>query len=292
MRILDGAFLGALETLSIDVQQMKSGHYSGARRSRAYGASPEFAQYRDYVPGDDLRRIDWNAAARLDKYLIKQFVDEKQGRNCIYLDTSASMNFEPEKGFAALRMAAALGYLSVCDLDSVSFRLLSGGRCTPLCERICGREAFLRAGERLEAVRFAGRADLGACLNADAEPGADDGVTFIISDLLTDSDWRAAVDRLLSRRREVMLIQVLSPAELEPKLSGRHTLCGAGEGAARITVDIDRDALRAYRETVRVFLSDIRHFCASRAVPYLLMRSDERVEHVLRTEGCMEGLIR
>lgn len=148
------------------------------------------------------------------------------------------------------------------------------------------------AGGRLEAVRFAGRADLGACINADAEPGADDGVTFIISDLLTDSDWRAAVDRLLSRRREVMLIQVLSPAELEPKLSGRHTLCGAGESAARITVDIDRDALRAYRETVRVFLSDIRHFCASRAVPYLLMRSDERVEHVLRTEGCMEGLIR
>ena len=109
MRILDGAFLDALETLDINVQQMKSGHYSGARRSRAYGSSPEFADYREYVPGDDLRRIDWNAAARFDKYLIKRFIDEKQGRNCVYLDTSASMGFEPEKGFAALRMAAALG---------------------------------------------------------------------------------------------------------------------------------------------------------------------------------------
>lgn len=88
MRILDGAFLDALETLDINVQQMKSGHYSGARRSRAYGSSPEFADYREYVPGDDLRRIDWNAAARFDKYLIKRFIDEKQGRNCVYLDTS------------------------------------------------------------------------------------------------------------------------------------------------------------------------------------------------------------
>ena len=156
MRILDGAFLDALETLDINVQQMKSGHYSGARRSRAYGSSPEFADYREYVPGDDLRRIDWNAAARFDKYLIKRFIDEKQGRNCVYLDTSASMGFEPEKGFAALRMAAALGYLSVCNMDSVSFRLLSGTRCTELCTRISGRESFLRAGEKLDALQFAG----------------------------------------------------------------------------------------------------------------------------------------
>ena len=240
MRILDGAFLDALETLDINVQQMKSGHYSGARRSRAYGSSPEFADYREYVPGDDLRRIDWNAAARFDKYLIKRFIDEKQGRNCVYLDTSASMGFEPEKGFAALRMAAALGYLSVCNMDSVSFRLLSGTRCTELCPRISGRESFLRAGEKLDALQFAGETDLYACIRNDPNPGADDGVTFILSDLLTDSDWRAAVDLLLSRRREVMLIQVLSPAELDPQMSGRHTFCDAEETGARVPPDDGR----------------------------------------------------
>ena len=128
-QILDGAFLDALDTLDLNVRQMKSGNYSGARRSRAYGASPEFADYRDYVPGDDLRRIDWNAAGRFDKYLIKRFMDEKQGRNCIYLDTSASMGFTEEKRFAALRLTAALGYLSVSNMDSVSFRLLSGKSC-------------------------------------------------------------------------------------------------------------------------------------------------------------------
>ena len=70
---------------------MKSGHYSGARRSRAYGSSPEFADYREYVPGDDLRRFDWNAAARFDKYLIRPLIDAKRGRNCVSPATSASM---------------------------------------------------------------------------------------------------------------------------------------------------------------------------------------------------------
>lgn len=171
MRILDGAFLDALETLDINVQQMKSGHYSGARRSRAYGSSPEFADYREYVPGDDLRRIDWNAAARFDKYLIKRFIDEKQGRNCVYLDTSASMGFEPEKGFAALRMAAALGYLSVCNMDSVSFRLLSGTRCTELCPRISGGSRSCARVRSSTRCNSRGRTDLYACIRNDPNPG-------------------------------------------------------------------------------------------------------------------------
>ena len=292
-RILDGAFLDALETLDLNVRQMKTGNYSGARRSRAYGSSPEFADYRDYVPGDDLRRIDWNAAGRFDKYLIKRFMDEKQGRNCIYLDTSASMGFE--KGFAALRLAAALGYLSVSNMDSVSFRILSGGTCRELCGRVSGREAFFQAGNRLEEVQFHGDADLGAGIRSDANPGGDDGVSYIISDLLTDSDWRGAIDLLLSRRHEVALIQVLSPEELNPTISGRHTLTDSeemGSRAARITLDVDRDALRAYQETVKNFLGEIRSFCASRDVPYLLVNSSERVEDALQTRGCMEELIR
>ena len=290
-RILDGAFLDALETLDLNVRQMKSGNYSGARRSRAYGSSPEFADYRDYVPGDDLRRIDWNAAGRFDKYLIKRFMDEQQGRNCVYLDTSASMGFTEEKRFTALRLAAALGYLSVSNMDSVSFRFLSGKSCRELCGRVSGREAFLQAGNRREEVQFAGGTDIGACIRNDVNPGTDDGVSYLISDLLTDSDWRGAIDLLLSRKREVALIQVLSPEELNPTLSGRHTFCDA-EGDGRMTLDVDRDVLRAYRETAERFLAEVRSFCASRAVPYLLVNSSERVEDVLQTRGCMEELIR
>lgn len=288
--ILDGAFLDALETLDLNIRQIGGGGYGGTRPSRAYGSSPEFADYREYVPGDDLRRIDWKVAGRLDQYLIRRYVDERRARNRIYLDASASMG--GPKGPVALRLAAALAYLSVSHMDGVSVCLLSGRRCVDLCGHIFGREAFLRAGARLDSVRFAGNADLGACIRGDPDPGADGGVSYLISDLLTESDWRGALDGLLSRGRRVALLQLLSPQELEPALGGRHTLCDSEEPGARLTLEVDRDALNAYRETVRRFLSDIRGFCASRAVPYLQMRSDERVETVLLARGCVEGLIR
>ena len=144
-------------------------------------------------------------------------------------------------------------------------------------------------------MRFSGGTDISACIRNDINPGTDDGVSYLISDLLTESDWRGAIDLLLSRGREVALIQVLSPEELNPTLSGRHTLTDAeetGGKAARITLDVDRDALRAYQETVKNFLEEIRSFCASRDVPYLLINSSERVEDALQTRGCMEELIR
>ena len=295
-RILDGAFLDALDTLDLYVHQMKSGHYSGARRSRAYGSSPEFADYRDYVPGDDLRRIDWNLAGRFDKYYIKRFIDEKQGRNCVYLDQSASMGIPEQKGFTALRLAAALGYLSVSNMDCVSFRMLRGDRCEDVCGSVSGREGFLRAAMRLEETAFAGETDLGAAIRQDPRPGTDDGVSYILSDFLTDSDWKGAVDTLLSRGREVALIQVLSPEELEPDVSGAHCFCDAeaarGSDGARVSLEVDRDALLAYRQAVSWFLEDVRRFCASRGVPYMMVRSDERAEDALRTKGCVEELIR
>ena len=294
-KILDGAFLDSLDTLDLYVHQMTKGHFSGARRSPAYGSSPEFADYRDYVQGDDLRRIDWNLAGRFDKYYIKRFIDEKQGRNCIYLDQSASMGIPQEKGLMALRLAAALGYLSVSNMDCVSIRLLRGDACVNLSGSIIGREGFYSAVRQLEETAFAGDTDLGAAIRNDMSPGFDDGVTYIISDFLTDSDWKGAVDYLRGRRREVALIHVLSPEEMEPAYSGSHCFCDAeiarGEGA-RVNVHVDRSALAAYRQALEGFIGDIRRFCASRGVPFMTVRSDERVEEVLLTKGCVEELIR
>ena len=127
-------------------------------------------------------------------------------------------------------MAAALGYLSVCNMDSVSFRLLSGTRCTAVPPRISGRESFLRAGgARHAAIR--GETDLYACIRNDPNPGADDGVTFILSDLLTDSDWRAAVDLLLSRRRGDADSGALAGGARSPTEREAHLLRRGGERA-------------------------------------------------------------
>lgn len=290
--IIDSEFLSALDTLDLYVHQMTNGHFSGARRSRAYGSSPEFADYREYVQGDDLRRIDWNLAGRFEKYYIKRFIDEKQGRNRVYLDQSASMGLETQKAFTALRLVAALGYLSVSNMDCVSFRLLRGGACEDLSGSIIGRESFYGAVKKLEQVVFQGETDLCAAIRSDPNPGFDDGVTYIISDFLTESDWKGAVDTLLGRHREVAVIQVLSPSELEPSLNGSVTLNDCETSGARVSMDVNRGALKAYKEALNAFLDDVRRFCASRGVPYMMIRSDERVEEALVTKGCVEELIR
>lgn len=295
-KILDGALLDALDTLDLYAHQAKSGHFSGTRRSLAYGSSPEFADYRDYVQGDDLRRIDWNLAGRFDKYYIKRFIDEKQGRNRVYLDQSASMGVGTGKGMMALRLAAALGYLSVSNMDCVSYRLLRGRTSEDLCGSIAGRERFYAAIRKLETVAFAGETDLGAAIRSDTGAGFDDGVSYIISDFLTDSDWKGAVDVLLGRRREVAVIQVLSPEEMAPVFHGSHTFSDveslrAGDGK-RVSVEVNREALAAYQRALNDFLKDIRRFCASRGVPFMTVRSDERIEDVLLARGCVEELIR
>ena len=295
-KILDGALLDALDTLDLYVHQAKSGHFSGTRRSLAYGSSPEFADYRDYVQGDDLRRIDWNLAGRFDKYYIKRFIDEKQGRNRVYLDQSASMGVGTGKGMMALRLAAALGYLSVSNMDCVSYRLLRGRTSEDLCGSIAGRERFYAAIRKLETIAFAGETDLGAAIRSDTGAGFDDGVSYIISDFLTDSDWKGAVDVLLGHRREVAVIQVLSPEEVAPVFHGSHTFSDVeslrtGDGR-RVSVEVNREALAAYQRALDGFLKDIRRFCASRGVPFMTVRSDERIEDVLLARGCVEELIR
>jgi len=137
---------------------------------------------------------------------------------------------------------------------------------------------------------FSGTADLGAAILSDPNAGFDDGMSYIISDFLTDSDWKSAVDHLIGRKREVALIQVLTPQELQPEAGGARSFSDAETGA-RIRVDVNRDALRAYEQAVAFFLNDIRQFCVSRGVPFMTVRSDERVEEVLITRGCVEELI-
>ena len=290
--LLDAAFLSGLETIDLYLHQPVSGQGSGLRRSRAYGSSPEFADFCDYVPGDDLRRVDWNLAARFDRICIRRFHDEKRGRHRIYIDQSASMGLDAEKADAALRMALSLGYLAVTGMDSVSFRLLHGNRCTDLCGWVAGRESFFAAARRLEEIEFSGDTDLGAAMRDDASSGCDDGVTYLVSDLMTDSDWRGGLDALLERGRECAVVQVLSREEMEPSLSGPCALADAERGGKRLNVEIDRSARRAYRQALERFLEDSRRFCASRGIALLMLRSDEPAADALLRRGFAEGLIR
>lgn len=293
-QVIDGAFLSMLEGRDLRIKNPMNGLFGGNRRSKAYGSSAEFADFREYVPGDDLRRIDWNLYARFEKLFLKLFVDERQLHHKIYLDASASMDWgEPNKADTALKLAAALGYLSVQAMDRVSFYAIHQNRCDDLCQTVVGREAYYRAADALNQVEFYGDSDLDAAISQDL--GNSDGISVIISDFLTDSDWKSAVDRLCYHGREVYLIQVLAPDELAPGMSGKVMLLDTEaldtDDDRNYRTEVTRPAVKAYAEALHWLRQDMIAFCAARKVGFVSVCTSESIEKMLFQNATEAGLI-
>ncbi len=296
--IIDNRFLASLSTLDLCVRSVRGGQLGGARRSGTHGSSIEWLDHREYMPGDDLRRLDWSLVGRFDKYYIRRFVDERQLQTNIYIDMSGSMDWQDEghKGEMVLKLAAALGFLSISNMDRLSYRLLRGSTCRALCPPLLDKDAFLNAALQLSSLTFCGETDLYASIASDPSAGNGGGLSFILTDLLTDSDWKAAVDLLLCRRREVALIQVLSPREADPFCGGSlHFLdCESpvGDESKSQRIEVDRSALEAYALAFAAWQADIAAFCKKRGVGYLSILSDESIEDIILKKGMAAGIIR
>lgn len=289
-RILDGEFLDRLDAASLLLKTAMTGFFGGSRKARSYGNTVEFADFREYFPGDDIRRIDWNVYARFEKYFIKLFTDERQMHNQIYIDCSASMACgKPEKAEAALRVAAAFGYLSVTSMDRVSYKLMKGDVSEDIGFKITNKDTFYRAAQALETTDFEGEVDLErAVVNVEA-PGHDDGLTIIISDFLTESNWKKAIDFLLYHRREVMLIQIMSPDELYPDFDGRiHMMDSEAPDIAdgrNMRMVVTKKMVEAYQRALDEYEKEIIDFCAARNVTFFTVSSDDPIEKVIFGKG-------
>ena len=291
-QLIDDGTVALLENRDLNIRTLMDGLFGGNRRSAYTGSSMEFADYREYIPGDDLRRIDWNLYGRLDKLYLKLFTDERRQHHRVYIDCSSSMAWgEPEKHLVALRLAALIGYLGVSGTDRVSWYALEGKSCRRVTDAVSNREAWILGLERLGALRCGGDTRMDVSVMRCSDPGYHDGVSFLISDFLTERNWKAAVDWLLSRKREVCLIQVLSRDEIGPALSGKLFLNdteSVGEDDERNRrMDIGRQRLRAYAEAFEWLEIDIKSFCGARRVRFLAVPSDEPISRIL-----YEGAIR
>ena len=267
-----------------------TGFFGGGRKARSYGNTVEFADFREYFPGDDIRRIDWNVYARFEKYFIKLFTDERQMHNQIYIDCSASMACgKPEKAAAALRVAAAFGYLSVSAMDRVSYKLIKGDKLEDIKITITNKDSFYRAAQYLEDTEFEGDLDMEKAIVQAKAPGHDDGLTIIISDFLTESDWKKAIDFLLYHRREVMLIQIMSPDELYPDFDGRiHMMDSEAPDLAdgrNMRVVVTKKMVEAYQRALDEYEKEIIDFCAARNVTFFTVSSDDPIERVIFGKG-------
>ncbi len=289
-KVFDGEFFEKLETVALAMRDPMGGFFGGSRKAHGYGNTVEFADFREYVPGDDLRRIDWNVYARFEKYFIKLFTDERQLHHRIIIDCSASMaTGKPEKAEMALRLAAALGYLAVCAMDRVSFLLLHGNTLTDLTGTLLGKTAVTRAAMLLENVEFYGETEIEKAVLNYSNPGYDDGLTIIISDFLTESNFKSAVDFLMFRHREVMLLQILSPEEVKPDFRGDiHFIDLESElpkDPRNVHMKVGRALMKAYDEAVESYIAEISDFCRSRGATYIYATTDMPVEQVIFEKG-------
>ncbi len=284
-KIIDDEFIGRLETLGLWLKTQMNGYFGGNHKAPTYGSTVEFADYREYTPGDDLRRIDWNLFSRFDKYFIRLFTDERQMHNQILIDGSASMDDGEGKGTYALKAAAALGYLSVQGMDRTSLKLIRGTSLVSVGQKITGKESFYSAVNELENLVFEGGADLGSAIKNSPDLGFDDGLTVIVSDFFTESDWKQAVDYLLYKKREVLLVQVLTPGEANPDYFGRMQLLDAEsvdiDDRKNMRMRITKGEYKAYLQALSEYLSDMKQFCRSRNVGYVTVNTGNPIEKEL-----------
>lgn len=287
--ILDEQYLKKLDAFSLAMREHARGGMGGLRRSKALGSSVEFSDFRSYAPGDDLRRVDWNAFARFDKLFLKLFLDEQETTLRVLLDTSASMRYgEPDKWAMALRLAATLCYLSLTRYDRAVVVTLEGEQARA-SRSFGGRSAYPQVEAYLEAIVPAGQTRLDtAMLRVPVTAGR--GICVLISDLLTDAGWTRGAASLLYRKQELSVLHLLAPQEVEPDMIGAIQLLDS-EGGPSCDVQISPDTLKRYRQTFDAFVLEQRQFCHSRQVPYLLLRSDMALEEDVLKAMMIDGVI-
>lgn len=293
---LNDGFFSRLEALAIELRANLAGFFGGKHLVKTYGQTVEFADYREYMLGDDIRRIDWNLYSRFEKFFLKLFTDERQMHTQVFLDCSASMGKDnPEKAAYAVAFAAALGYLSVHNMDKVSFKLVKENKAEDPFGTIVGKRAFFNAMSVIDKLEFDGDCDLKSAIINTPNPGNNDGLTVIVSDFFTDSDWKSAVDYLCYKKRQVLLIQVMTPEETDPSYTGRVNLIDSESvdvsDSKNMKMKIDRSFQRAYEEALRDHQNDIRTFCNSRDAAFITVCTDQPIEKVLFKELMKVGII-
>lgn len=293
---LNDGFFSRLETLALNLRADLTGFFGGKHLVKTYGQTVEFADYREYMLGDDIRRIDWNLYSRFEKYFLKLFTDERQMHTQIFIDFSASMGkTNPAKGAYAIGVAAALGFLSVHNMDKVSFKMMKGEKVEDPFGTIVGKQSFFRAMSALENESFDNDTDISAAVTSCTNVGSKDGLSVIISDFFTDHDWKKAVDYLCYKNRQVLLVQVLTPEEIDPAYSGRVNLIDSeAEGLMddkNMKLRITRSMQMAYADAFNDLVSDIKSFCTSRNVDFITVRTDRSIEKMLFGELLKTGIM-
>ncbi len=293
--LFDETTLRKLNQLTLVASRIRSGAIKGERRSSKRGSSVEFADYRDYTPGDDLRRLDWNIYARLERPFIKLLEEEEDLAVHILLDGSKSMDWPLEAESAlhkfryALRMAAGLGSVALAAGDSLSVGFLQNGRVAAEFGPTRGQVALPRLFRFLEGLEPDGETDLDAALKAYSVIPRRAGLLVLISDLLDGAQEN--ILRHLRRPHEAALLHVLSPDELDPPLAGDLQLVDIETGSSQ-DVSLDGGLRSLYRERAQAWIQSTQSESRKQGARYLNIVTDRPWEQVILLELRKAGMVK
>jgi uncharacterized protein (DUF58 family) len=286
------SFLRRLERVALLYRRAAAGPLQGERRSALRGQSVEFSDFRPYAAGDDFRRIDWNAYARLERLFIKLFVEEQDTTVHLLIDVSRSMDWgEPHKLTYASRLAGALGYIALVGLDRVTVTALGDGtppamRCLP---PLRGKPMAISLFSFLQELQPGAERPVTA-LNAYAANAGFPGPLLLISDLMDDG-WQPALSRLAGRGYEITLLHLLSPDETDPELNGDFRLLDS-ENLAPVEISADYQILQRYRAALSTWQESWRKFCAARQMHYISINTSQPLEEILFAGLPQQGVLK
>ncbi len=326
--LLDSRLISQISRLDVSSRKIFSGKLKGERRSKKRGESVEFADHRPYSVGDDLRHIDWNIYARLDHLFMKLFLEEEDLSLHIVIDCSESSDCgEPGKFLFMQRLAMALGYIGLVNLNRVAVTALGGELAgDEPRERDAGTGSVFASslgaearGERasaatlpasLHAIRdLRGRRrtqDLARFICALRPGGTTDfseaakrialtrrgkGVMIVLSDFFMKEGYDTGLRLLVGRGYDLFAMQVLAPQEVEPDIAGDLRLRDV-EDFDQAEVTISAPLLKRYKQTLAAYCGELRDFCARREITHLSVRTDTPIETLIMDYLRQRGLLR
>ncbi|MBN9392021.1 MAG: DUF58 domain-containing protein [Chloroflexi bacterium] len=306
--LLNEEFLRKIDRLTLVSKRVRAGSIKGERRSTKRGTSVEFADYRDYTPGDDLRQVDWNIYARLERVFLKLFEEEEELTIHVLIDCSRSMDWSGPssdlvlaEGVApsnpsynklhyAKQTAAAISYMALAAMDRVSLAALFAGKSghESRLPMMRGKTQTVRMIRFVEELPSGPGGNLNTALRSYASTTRQPGLLFLISDLFAPGGCYDGIRALQGAGHEVVLLHVLSPDEVNPTVRGDFRLVDSETGESQ-EVSIDNNSLEAYRREFTNWQRDLMDFCRRRSVNYIQVETDTSFEdlvlHYMRRRG-------
>lgn len=289
--LLSGEFLRRLEQLELASKKILAGRMRGDRLSRRKGRGSEFADYRPYTVGDDLRFLDWNLFGRVEKLFVRLYREEEDLHVYLLVDASRSMEYgSPSKLRYAKQVAAALGFIGLTNMDRVAVEAVGGPANAPRTPVFRGRASLWRLMKHLDELAPPPGDPVGwnQSMKAITQRMRGSGVAVVISDFMDKDGYEEGLRYLAARGLDVFAVQVLADEEIRPAFTGDLRLTDIEDGD-QAEVTISAPLLARYERTLTAFRGGLNQFCTKRGMQYLFTSNQVPFEKLvlgyLRTRG-------